>query len=156
MFISDQKTVGPLWRAAQVRGAVMRLSRRLRIERKGEPLSGSKLSVMGWLLRSGGMTPTAIAEVEHIRPQSLTRLLAALDADGLTRRRGGESDRRQVIIELTETGRDALRQDIAQRDAWLNRAIEHVLSPVEQELILLAAQLMDRLATAEFPDDGAD
>ncbi len=139
-------------RAASVRRGIMALTRRLRIERPGQPLSGSKLSLLGWLRRSGGMTPTEIAAAERIRPQSLTRLLAALDAEGLIRRRTGETDRRQVIVELTDAGNAALEQDMSQRDSWLAKAMAQILTPTEQSLLLLAAGLMERLAAAELAE----
>jgi DNA-binding MarR family transcriptional regulator len=144
-------------RAAAIRRGLMRLSRRLRTERSGQPLSSSKLSLMGWLRRSGGMTATGIAAAERIRPQSLTRLLAALTADGLIRRRTDEADQRQVVIELTNAGYRALEQDMRQRDAWLARAMTQSLSPVEQEFLVLAAQLMERLAGTDLtPTDETD
>jgi len=133
----------------------MRLARRLRAERPGQPLSASKLALMGWLRRGDGMTPTDIATAERIRPQSLTRLLAALAADGLIRRHAGETDRRQVVIELTQAGLDALDRDMKERDSWLAKAMEQVLSPTEQAMLLLAAQLMERLAGAELVETQA-
>jgi len=151
----NSKTLQSLSQAATVRRGLMRLSRRLRAERPGQPLSASKLSLLGWLRRSGGMIPTEIAAAERIRPQSLTRLLAALDADGLIRRSAGASDRRQVVVELTQAGREALDRDVSQRDAWLARAMEQVLSPTEQALLVLAAQLMERLAGADLSESDA-
>jgi DNA-binding MarR family transcriptional regulator len=107
---------------------------------------------MGWLRRSGGMTAAEIAAAERVRPQSLTRLVASLEAEGLVRRRPGEADRREVILELTEAGRAALEDDMRQRDDWLERAMKSALSPTEQRMLQLAAQLMNRLAEAT-PDD---
>jgi DNA-binding MarR family transcriptional regulator len=138
-------------RAVLIRRGLMRLSRRLRGERTGETLSPSKLAVMGWLRRGGGMTPTEIAAAEHIRPQSLTRLLSALDEDGLIARRADEADRRRIVIVLTPAGRRALEDDMKQRDAWLARAMARALSPTEQELLRLAAQLMELLADVDLP-----
>jgi DNA-binding MarR family transcriptional regulator len=137
-------------RAAQVRRGIMRLSRRMRAQRTGEPLSASKLSVLGWLNRKGALTQTALATLERVRPQSLTRILAALDADGLIRRCAGENDRREVVIQLTEAGHAALERDVEQRDAWLGQAMNLALSPDEQALLLRAARLMEKLAEVEL------
>jgi DNA-binding MarR family transcriptional regulator len=111
---------------------------------------------MGLLRRAGGMTATGIAAAERIRPQSLTRLLGDLEADGLICRRASETDRRQVVLSLTETGHEALDRDMRQRDAWLARAMEQALSQTEQQLLVLAAQLMDRLAGVDIPMEGED
>jgi DNA-binding MarR family transcriptional regulator len=147
----DIEFSNPRRRAALIRRGLMRLSRRLRGERTDETLSASKLALMGWLRRSGGMTPTEIAAAERIRPQSLTRLLSALDEDGLIARRADAADRRRIVIVLTPAGRRALEDDMKQRDAWLAQAMTHALSPTEQELLRLAAQLMERLADVDLP-----
>jgi hypothetical protein len=42
-----------------------------------------------------------------------------------------------------------LAQDVRQQAAWLARALSSVFSPVERELLHLAAQLMQRLADAD-------
>jgi DNA-binding MarR family transcriptional regulator len=135
--------------ARMIRQGLTRLMRRMRSERAGEPLISSKLTALGWLLREGPMTPTNLAMLERIRPQSLTRTLTSLEADGLVRRQAGTDDRRQSFVAITEQGYLALSDDMQQRDAWLAAAMTQILSPTERELLRLAAQLMDRLATAE-------
>jgi DNA-binding MarR family transcriptional regulator len=96
------------------------------------------------------MTPTDLAMLERIKPQSLTRTLAALEEDGLVRRQAGSDDKRQSFVAITETGHAALDSDMGQRDAWLDAAMDQVLSRTEREMLRLAAQLMMRLADTEF------
>ncbi|MCL9796994.1 hypothetical protein [Frankia sp. AgKG'84/4] len=62
----------------------------------------------------------------------------------IRRRRGG------ALLAITEAGRDALHRDMAQRDAWLTRALDD-LTDAEVELVRIAAELLDGLA--ERPDD---
>jgi DNA-binding MarR family transcriptional regulator len=133
-----------------IRHGLMSLTRRMRIERTGQPLSPSKLTAMGWLSRKGPMTPTDLAMLERIRPQSLTRTLAALEEEGLVRRQPGSDDRRQSFVALTDKGHAALDSDMRQRDAWLDAAMDRVLSRTEREMLRLAAQLMMRLADADL------
>lgn len=134
--------------AVAFRRSLARLSRRLRLERRDRSVSSGKLSVLGHLYRQGAMTPGALAEAEGIQPQSLTRLLADLEAAGFALRRPDPVDRRQSLIEITPAGRDLLHRDAAERAAWLAAAMAAHLSPTERELLRLAAQLMDRLADA--------
>jgi DNA-binding MarR family transcriptional regulator len=135
--------------ARTVRQAVMGFNRRMRAARTDEPLSASKLTSLGWLLRRGPMTPTDLAKLERIRPQSLTRLLAGLEADGLVERASGPADRRQSLVAITERGVSALSHDMRQRDAWIAAAMTQALSPTEIELLRLAAQLLERLADTD-------
>ena len=136
--------------AAGVRQGTMRLARRLRAERATEGLSLNKLSVLSHLHRHGPTTAGALAAAAHQRPQSLTRVFAELERDGLITRRRDASDRRQQVVALTAAGRAALIADMAERDAWLARALAG-LTETEREVLRLAGQLMDGLADAQ-PD----
>jgi DNA-binding MarR family transcriptional regulator len=139
--------------ATELRRAMARLSRRLRTERSPQALSTNKLLVLGYLYRHGPATPGRLAAAEHHRPQSLTRVFAELEQDGLVVRGGGTGDRRQVLLTLTAEGRQALAADMAERDAWLAEALT-TLGENERDLLRIAARVLDRLADAE-PDAGA-
>jgi DNA-binding MarR family transcriptional regulator len=75
----------------------------------------------------------------------LTRVLAELARDGLIIRTRGDQDHRQVVLEITTAGRQALRRDMAGRDAWLSSELAD-LTDTEREVLRLAGRLMDRLA----------
>ena len=138
-----------LSRAADLRRGVTRLSRRLRLERpeQGEPLL--QLTVLALLRSSGPMSPGDLASAERVQPQSLTRTLTALEAAGLVARQHDPEDGRRSLLTITGGGRRAIRDDVRQRDAWLAAAMGEVLSPVEQELLRLAGELMEHLAEAD-------
>jgi DNA-binding MarR family transcriptional regulator len=137
--------------AAAVRRAVVRLAVRLRAERGEAALPPSMTSVLGHLYRRGPLTAGELAAADRLQPQSLTRTLAGLEERGLITRRPSESDRRRVRIGLTETGLRTLEAEMRIRDRWLEAAMEHTLSDTEQELLRLAAPLLERVAEAELP-----
>jgi DNA-binding MarR family transcriptional regulator len=137
--------------ANAVRRGVTRLARRLRTERSADAISLSKLSVLGRLSRGGPLTASDIAGQERIQPQSLTRLLTDLEEQALITRAEDEQDRRQLLIEITPGGTELLIRDARQQAVWLGRAMSSLLSPVEQEVLRLAAQLMQQLADADAP-----
>src|SRR6266536_536290 len=132
--------------ARTVRRAVLRLSRRLQSERAPNALSMAKISVLGHLARRGDMTPGELAAADRLKPQSLTRVLAELDEEGLVRRTPDPADRRQRRLALTAAGRRALRSDMRRRDAWLATAMADRLNGTERDLLRLAAPLLERLA----------
>ncbi|MFF4911302.1 MarR family winged helix-turn-helix transcriptional regulator [Streptomyces sp. NPDC001260] len=113
------------------------------------------MTVLGHLRRRGPSTPGQVAEAERQRPQSLMRVFAELEAEGLIVREPGTTDRRRSVLSLTEEGRRALERDMAERDAWLAPALE-TLSETERGVLALAAEVMERLANAEVraPEDG--
>lgn len=133
--------------ASVIRRGVNRLDRRLRSEGPHDGLALGKLSILGHLTRAAGaMTPTELAAADRLQPQSLTRVLADLERDGLVARGHDGSDGRRFRITITAAGRSALRRDMRQRDEWLARAMVHRLSSTERGVLRLAGELMDRLA----------
>jgi DNA-binding MarR family transcriptional regulator len=132
--------------ASVLRRAVMGLGRRLRAERPPDSLSATKLALLGHLYRRGPTTGVALAELERIQPQSLTRVLADLVEEGLISRRPDPDDGRRQLLEITPDGRAALTGDMQMRDAWLAKAMDSELSDAERELLRTAAKLMERLA----------
>ncbi|MFI1003652.1 MarR family winged helix-turn-helix transcriptional regulator [Streptomyces galbus] len=129
----------------EIRQGVVRLARRLSAERPEDGLSLNKSSVLAHLRRNGPMSAGALAAADHQQPQSLTRVFAELESDGLISRSRDTRDGRQRVLELTDEGRRALARDMAQRDIWLDRALAG-LTETEQQVLLLAARLMNRLA----------
>jgi len=129
-----------------VREGVGRLNWRMRAEHgRGGP-SPLELAVLRRLYRMGTHTPKTLAEAERIHPQSLTRVLAALDRDELITRRRDPSDGRQMLVEISTKGLRTLRAYSEQREQWLAAAMADTLSETEQELLGLAAKLMMRVA----------
>jgi len=135
--------------AGRLHRSAFRLSRML-LAGGAKRMSVSKLSVMGHLHRKGPTTATELATYMRIQPQSLTRLVADLERRNWITRRTNSADRRQSLLEITETGSRLLVEDVMAQRTALAQAIVKTLTPAEQEMLRLAAGLMDRLAdTAE-------
>ena len=130
--------------AHELRQGVVTLARRLRATQSDVALSGMSLSILGRLHRDGEANPSALAAQEHMQPQSLTRVLAALEERELIERLPDPRDGRQVRIRITKAGRLALREDAKLKEAWLAAAIER-LSPTEREVLRLAGDLMRQM-----------
>ena len=132
---------------AQIRRGCTRLARRLRLERPADRLPPTKLAVLAHLRRWGAATPGELAAAEQLQPQSLTRVIADLEAEGLLTRHRDERDGRQRVLEITAAGVFALAEDMDARDAWLERAIEQErLTETEIQVLYLAGVIMDRLS----------
>lgn len=128
-----------------VRG-ILRLSRRLRAERPGSSVSLSALGMLSTLHRMGPMPAARLAKAERLQPQSLSRLIAQMDREGLIKRRPDEHDHRTLILEITPAGRQALSRDMTARREWLEGAMRRVLQPGERAMLAHAAVAMLRLA----------
>lgn len=133
--------------ASVLRVSTMRLARRLRSEREPHnALSVGALSVLGVLRRNGECTIGQLAAHERVQPPSMTRTVNCLVEEGFVVRRTAESDRRQVLIDLSELGQEMLAADRKRRDAWLAQRLRE-LTPDERQILRQAAPLIERLAT---------
>jgi DNA-binding MarR family transcriptional regulator len=134
--------------ASELRFSVARLSRRLRNERDPDnPLSVAALSALGILFREGECTVGTLAAHERVQPPSMTRTVNALVDDGYAVRRAHETDGRQVLVDLTDRGREIILVDRRRRDAWLAQRLRE-LTPEERAVLRDAAPLIQRLATS--------
>ena len=131
--------------SSALRMSVMRLARRLRAQRSEIPLTLTQLATLSTLDRHGTLSPGELAAHEKVQPPSMTRVVGALEQEGLVERRPHLTDRRQVVVSLTERGRSLLREDRRRRDAWLSRRL-HELSAEERALLRAAAPVLGRLA----------
>jgi DNA-binding MarR family transcriptional regulator len=131
--------------AVALRRTSTRLALRLRAERTGDGLGSTGVAVLGQLHRRGALTASEIAAAERVQPQSLTRVLASLEEQNLIKREQDAQDRRRHTIELTDDGRQLLREHMKSSDDWLAEAIETRLNPTERAVLQLAAGILDQL-----------
>jgi DNA-binding MarR family transcriptional regulator len=129
--------------ASELRIVIGQLVRRLRAEHTF-PIAHA--TVLGRLERDGPQTTSALASAEHVRPQSMAQTIDQLRADRLVSRRPDPGDGRQMFIELTTKGRRILAAEQDRRDTWLAQAIESELTADEQEIVIRAVPLLQRLS----------
>lgn len=135
--------------ALQLRASLSQLQRALR-NAAGSPdgLGASALSVLALLSRHGPLPPAAIARLERVRPQSLTRVLGDLEAEGFVRRSADAADARRILLALTEAGARRLGDEVHRREAPLAEAVARSLTAPERARLRAACRVMDRLADA--------
>ena len=133
--------------AGELRLGSMRLARRLRLERGSDDLTLSQLAVLGSLERQGDSTVGELANLERVKPPSMTRIVNSLVDAGMVVRRPHEVDGRLVIVALTDAARAVLVDDRRRRTAWLAQRLRE-LTADERDLLHRAAPLLDRLASS--------
>ena len=139
--IADPDTeLAPL--ATDLRLVIGRLIRRLRAEHRF-PLT--QAAVLGRLDRDGPQCIGELAAGESVRPQSMSQTLAELETERLISRSSDATDGRRTRIELTQLGRDALKEDRAKREGWLAEAIAG-FTPGEREKLADAVELLRKLS----------
>ncbi len=134
--------------AIQLRAALSGLQRELRSQAPGDGPSTAQLGVLALLYRLGPLPPSQVARHERVKLQSLTRLLAEMEAAALVTRGPDPADARRTLLALTPTGARALTDEAHRREASLADAIATRLTAAERARLRAACGLLDRLAQA--------
>ncbi len=133
--------------ALALRLAIKRLRARVRAETSvPEGWTISQLSTLARIVRLGPLTASALAQLEHVRPQSSGEIVAALRAGGLVVSEPDPADGRKALLQATSRGREVVESAWASADAWLARAIEAVVAPARRAAFAEAIELLDALA----------
>lgn len=136
--------VGSLSSALRV--AIMRLHRQMRSQRADPTVTLSHIAAMNSLDRFGPMTPGELAAHEKVQPPSMTRVLARLEERGLAERAPHATDRRQVIVALTDEGRTFL-EEVRAREAWLSGKLKE-LPAKDRHTLEAAIEVINKLVEA--------
>jgi DNA-binding MarR family transcriptional regulator len=132
--------------ATELRRSITRMARLLSASMPKGELSPAKLSALGILRRDGPMTASALSSRLGIRPQSLTRILADVESAELLIRTRDPRDTREHILAVTPRAVSLMRDEGVRRDKLMRQIMQRVLTPVEIELLLLSARLLNKLA----------
>ncbi|WP_372594791.1 MarR family winged helix-turn-helix transcriptional regulator [Actinotalea sp.] len=136
----------PTTLAGSLRVAVTRATRRLRLERSSEQITDGQYAALAALANRGPMTPTVLAEDQHVQGPPMSRIVARLVDAGLARRDEHPTDGRQVVISVTEAGMAEVTETRRRRNVWLEARLAE-LTPADREVLARAAVLLDRIAT---------
>lgn len=140
----DTGPIGPDTLAIDLRTAVMKTSRRLRVEATGDVITPGQYSVLAQLDSHGPHTPRELADREHVQAPSMTRIVNALAEQGFVSRSAHPGDGRQVQVSITPAGEAALEEARDQRTAWLAQRVAG-LSPEDRLTLSRAAHIMQEM-----------
>ena len=114
--------------ADRLHSAAIHLLRRLRREDAQTGLTAPRLSALSVLVFGGARSLGELAAAEQVRPPTMTRLVTALEREGLIVREAVEGDRRRVRIRATTAGRAILMRGREQRVAALASVLRELPS----------------------------
>lgn len=131
--------------AIDLRTAVMRTSRRLRVEATGDAITPGQYTVLALLNGNGPSTLRDLAKSEHVQAPSMTRIVNALADQGFVTRSADPDDGRQVRVDITDAGRTVLEEARSQRTAWLAQRVAG-LSEEDRVILSRAARIMQEMS----------
>jgi len=129
----------------ELRIAVMRLARRMRLERGDGDVTDGQLSVLFVLAKEGPQTLSSLSEHDRVSPPSMNRTVNCLVELGLVTRSISPDDGRKVQIELAQPGEAIVTETRLRREAWFARQLE-VLNPAQRAALNAATPILRELA----------
>jgi DNA-binding MarR family transcriptional regulator len=136
--------------ASDLRTVVARLMKKLRkTSVTGQMLSLTERSTMSALQLHKQLLPSELASMEKITNQSMSQILNHLLELGFITRTASETDKRKVIISLSEEGERIWLQVKSERDEWLSKAISETFNDDEETLLRKLIAPLTRLVDFE-------
>jgi DNA-binding MarR family transcriptional regulator len=114
--------------------------------RREDPATGigaARLSALSVLVFGGPRTLGELASAEQVRPPTMTRIVQALEEDGLVRRGRDPHDGRVARIRATPKGRRVMEQARARRIEKLAKLLRRLPS-ADVERVREAAELVEQ------------
>ena len=124
--------------------AAIHLVRRVREVDGAMGITPARASALSVLVFGGPRTLTELARAEQVTAATMSKLVSALEAEGLVRREPDPDDARAVRLHPTPRARRILERGRAKRTHYLDSLFAG-LSDEEREIVRQAAEIVDRL-----------
>lgn len=145
--MSSKNTSDPEKAANMIHSAAIHLLRRLRKTDETSGISAARLSILSVLVFTGDKTPGELAQIEQVKPPTMTKLIQGLETDGLVIRRVHAGDKRASRIRVTAKGRRKLIKAQKLRIQTLSELMQS-LDPEEIQTLTDASLLMEKLSAS--------
>jgi len=129
--------------ADRLHSAAIHLLRLVRVQDAATGIAPARLSALSVVVFGGPISLNDLARAEQVRPPTMSRIVDALEAQGLARRRTNQQDRRAVLIEATAKGASMLRLGRNRRVKFLAAHLRR-LSATERKDIERAVQAIQQ------------
>lgn len=121
--------------ADQLHSTAIRLLRLVRVQDAASGIAPARLSALSVIVFCGPVSLRDLARAEQVRPPTMSRIVDALETEGLACRTVNQQDRRALLIEATEKGVAMLKQGRKRRvkflASYLAQLAESELSYIE-------------------------
>src|SRR5918912_2782249 len=129
---------------SSIHSAAIHLLRRVRVVDEEMGVTPARASALSVLVFGGPRTLTELAQAEQVTTATMSKLVAAMEAEGLVRREPHEEDARAVRLHATTRARRILERGRARREEVLEELFAP-LSARERSIVRQAAEIIDRV-----------
>lgn len=138
-------------RAAMLLMANMRLMHGLRHEIRDSGLRPPQAAFLAFLRHSGPLNMSEMSRVSNVTTSVASRLIERLEAKGMVRRVPDASDRRVVMVELTEEGDRAATGLLEAYTARLQKSLEGLSQEDLDAFVRVLEHMNERLEADALP-----
>ena len=142
---NPQPTTRAFAAASELRAMISKIRRKVLEKVNNSDLTPSQTAVVLRLEREQPATTSGLARAEGMTPQSMARIVDALTAMQFVASAPDPADGRQTLLSLSPVAQRWLHEGRAARQDWLTATIEARLSPAEQDRLLAAIELLNRI-----------
>ncbi len=146
--MSPPKTEDVSALAEALRGPLLRVSRKLRLEAQKVGLSAQDAVILGYIKKNPGVGVSALADFDQISRPSMSSHLKRLEAAGWLSRTDNAEDGRRSGLRLTPAGLRKIEALQRHRNDWLAARLVR-LSPEERERLAEAAAPLLKLVSLD-------
>jgi DNA-binding MarR family transcriptional regulator len=130
--------------ADRIHSAAIHLLRRVReIDARAMAISPARASALSVLVFGGARSLTELAEAERVTTATMSKLVTALEREGLVRRHPDVNDARAIRIEATAKARRILERGRTRRVELLEGLLE-AASQADVEAVRRAADVLGK------------
>jgi DNA-binding MarR family transcriptional regulator len=132
--------------ADRIHSAAIHLLRRVRLVDEEMGISQARASALSVLVFGGPHSLTELAAAERVTAPTMSKLVAAMEVEGLVRRRPHETDARAIRLQATPRARRILERGRARRVELLESLLADA-TPREVTAVRAAADVLERVVS---------
>ena len=127
--------------------AAIHLLRRLRKQDVATGVGAARLSALSVLVFGGPQSLRSLARAEQVKPPTMSRIVEALEAEGLAQRSRDKKDGRAIRLRATAKGVRVLQAGRQRRIEYFSGMLQK-LGEKELATIARAAELLEKVVRA--------
>ncbi len=135
--------------ADKLHSTAIHLLRRVRVEDAASGIGPARLSALSVVVFGGPISLNDLARAEQVRPPTMSRIVDALEREGLARKTVNQQDRRAVVIEATAKGANVLQQGRRRRVRALAKSLSRLKHAERAEIERAIEAIQKALRPAE-------
>ena len=111
-------------------------------------------SVMPLLATHGVMTQRELVNMTHLRAPSISAILKKMEEEGLVERKNNPEDHREILVSLTDRGRELDQESLQTLQATDAVALDGLTEEETETLMRLLTKIRDNLLETEVTEKG--